>query len=492
MRDALATWHMGLVIHAYRTHPHHGRPLPQELVAGWLGLTQAQLSRIEKGAAPEHISKLARWAEVLGIPGELLWFKLPKDRTPTSVDAWSPARAHTEPIRLRETARTEQWAATTGDSEAGLLSMGLRRADRNHGLSEPGGDLTNRRDALRVLSGSGIAAGSALQNLILAAARESAQLTNVLDCSTVDSSTLSDAAEDLYQLARDYALAPDLQRIFVHLTVLRDQLGSIIHRAGRLTDLKELYVLLAATCTLLASVSHDLAEPQAAMIQTRTAARFAELAGHGSLEAWVYCTRAMIASWWSRPEQVLAEVDKAGVATGISGIRLAGLAARAHAQLGNRPAAIAAMRSAGRERDRQHGTDGLTELGPVFDFSLARQHYYDATTYARLGEWTQVQAEAQVVINIYAPEQSRAWPTTLTLAQINLAHARMHSDGPSATIEALHPVFGVPMGQRIPQVVTALNSLSADLEAHPMAATARGRELADAVQAFVPGADRDQ
>jgi hypothetical protein len=200
----------------------------------------------------------------------------------------------------------------------------------------------------------------------------------------------------------------------------------------------------------------------------------------------------MIASWWSRPEQVLAEVDKAGVATGISGIRLAGLAARAHAQLGNRPAAIAAMRSAGRERDRQHGTDGLTELGPVFDFSLARQHYYDATTYARLGEWTQVQAEAQVVISIYAPEQSRAWPTTLTLAQINLAHARMHSDGPSATIEALHPVFGVPMGQRIPQVVTALNALSADLEAHPMAATARGRELADAVQAFVPGADRDQ
>lgn len=77
IRDALATWHMGRVIFAYRTHPYHGRPLPQELVANWLELTQAQLSRIEKGAAPEQISKLIRWAEILDIPADLLWFKLP-------------------------------------------------------------------------------------------------------------------------------------------------------------------------------------------------------------------------------------------------------------------------------------------------------------------------------------------------------------------------------------------------------------------------------
>ncbi|MFB7718200.1 XRE family transcriptional regulator [Nocardia sp. NPDC056100] len=77
MRDALDTWHMGRVIFAYRIHPFHCRPLPQELVATWLGLTQAQLSRIEKGPAPEQLSKLIRWAEILEIPPSLLWFKLP-------------------------------------------------------------------------------------------------------------------------------------------------------------------------------------------------------------------------------------------------------------------------------------------------------------------------------------------------------------------------------------------------------------------------------
>lgn len=77
MRDALATWHMGRVIFAYRNHPYHRHPLPQERVAEWLGVTQPQLSRLEKGPAPENLSKLRRWAERLGILPELLWFKLP-------------------------------------------------------------------------------------------------------------------------------------------------------------------------------------------------------------------------------------------------------------------------------------------------------------------------------------------------------------------------------------------------------------------------------
>src|SRR5260370_13839359 len=88
MRDALTTWHMGRVIYAYRTHPHHGRPLSQETVGGWLGLTQAQLSRIENGRAPEELTKLIRYAQILGIPPKLLWFALPAESpgTPTSSD----------------------------------------------------------------------------------------------------------------------------------------------------------------------------------------------------------------------------------------------------------------------------------------------------------------------------------------------------------------------------------------------------------------------
>lgn len=38
IREAVASWHIGQVIRAYRHHPHHGRrPLSQELVAGGSG-----------------------------------------------------------------------------------------------------------------------------------------------------------------------------------------------------------------------------------------------------------------------------------------------------------------------------------------------------------------------------------------------------------------------------------------------------------------------
>jgi transcriptional regulator with XRE-family HTH domain len=77
MQDALATWHIGRVIYTYRTHPWHARPLSQDVVGGWLGLTQPQLSRIENGRAIEDLGRLIACAQALDIPRELLWFKLP-------------------------------------------------------------------------------------------------------------------------------------------------------------------------------------------------------------------------------------------------------------------------------------------------------------------------------------------------------------------------------------------------------------------------------
>lgn len=80
MRAAIATWHMGRVIFAYRHHPWHQRELSQDVVGGWLdGLTQPQVSRIENGRAIEDLGRLVRFAQILGIPRDLLWFKLPGD-----------------------------------------------------------------------------------------------------------------------------------------------------------------------------------------------------------------------------------------------------------------------------------------------------------------------------------------------------------------------------------------------------------------------------
>jgi len=77
VRRALTTRDMGALMRAYRTHPYHGRDIPQEIAAGWVGITQPRLSRIENGEAVSHITKLIRWAHVLRIPTDLLWFQVP-------------------------------------------------------------------------------------------------------------------------------------------------------------------------------------------------------------------------------------------------------------------------------------------------------------------------------------------------------------------------------------------------------------------------------
>ncbi|WP_233601120.1 MULTISPECIES: helix-turn-helix domain-containing protein [Micromonospora] len=78
INQALAERHLGRVIRAYRYHPYHGRnPLPQTVVAAWLGITQAQLSRVESGPPLVHLDRLAHWATLLGIPTSRLWFALP-------------------------------------------------------------------------------------------------------------------------------------------------------------------------------------------------------------------------------------------------------------------------------------------------------------------------------------------------------------------------------------------------------------------------------
>ena len=94
-RDAFDAQHMGRVARAYRRHPSHvaryGRDgIPQELLGDWLGLTQAQVSRIENGQPIRNLDTLAHWARILRIPAELLWFKLPRGQNSTEPTSRMP------------------------------------------------------------------------------------------------------------------------------------------------------------------------------------------------------------------------------------------------------------------------------------------------------------------------------------------------------------------------------------------------------------------
>jgi hypothetical protein len=94
IQTALEDRHMGRVIRAYRQHRYHGRRgLAQETVAGWLNLTQGQLSRIENGPPIAHLDRLVQCAAVLRIPEQYLWFVLPSSRLDAASRATPAAEA---------------------------------------------------------------------------------------------------------------------------------------------------------------------------------------------------------------------------------------------------------------------------------------------------------------------------------------------------------------------------------------------------------------
>lgn len=87
MVSALHSRNIGRVIRAFRTHEFFGdSPLKQAEVAEWLGLSQAQLSKIETGPPIVHLDRLTAWAAFFGIPQEHLWFSLPPATAPGSAD----------------------------------------------------------------------------------------------------------------------------------------------------------------------------------------------------------------------------------------------------------------------------------------------------------------------------------------------------------------------------------------------------------------------
>lgn len=85
---------MGAVSAAYRTHPAHGRTIPQEWVASWVGITQAQVSRIEHGRNQVRtLDALAGWAEALRMPADYAWFDIHyTPRQHATRDRQGPAR----------------------------------------------------------------------------------------------------------------------------------------------------------------------------------------------------------------------------------------------------------------------------------------------------------------------------------------------------------------------------------------------------------------
>jgi transcriptional regulator with XRE-family HTH domain len=77
IRSPLLSQHFGRFLRAYRSA--RSPKVKQADLAAWLGITQGQLSKLERSPAAIHdLVKLQKWAEALHVPSDLLWFGKPQ------------------------------------------------------------------------------------------------------------------------------------------------------------------------------------------------------------------------------------------------------------------------------------------------------------------------------------------------------------------------------------------------------------------------------
>ena len=93
IRSALLSRHFGRFLRAYRMT--QSPQIKQVQLAHWLGITQGQLSRIERSTIPIcDLHKLDTWARALHVPAHLLWFDVSCD--PSGAPTASPLRVTVE------------------------------------------------------------------------------------------------------------------------------------------------------------------------------------------------------------------------------------------------------------------------------------------------------------------------------------------------------------------------------------------------------------
>lgn len=114
---------------------------------------------------------------------------------------------------------------------------------------------------------------------------------------------------------------------------------------------------------LLAKASHDLADPHAALSQSRTAWLCAEQADHDGLRAWISGLQSLICHWARRPHDSISYAQRGALyaerASSTAMVSLPASEARAWAALGNAERAHDAIERAERAWEQVHRTRSI-------------------------------------------------------------------------------------------------------------------------------------
>lgn len=244
IRSALLSRNFGRFLRTYRTVQQP--QVKQTQLAHWLGITQGQLSRIERSSIPVgDLHKLGTWARVLHVPPDQLWFR-PSPALPDPSEA-APNRATVE--------------------------------EPPHNAHNEGSDV-RRRDLLKVAGVAAAAAGTGLlsetpwQRLI-----DSVDKGRPVDTATVQ--LMQDRTADLFHTEETVPARQLLESIAQHRGTLKSLLANA--RIGSIRH--DLAIAMGETDVLTGWLLFDLGRGNEAANAWRSTLKIAKETGDGALAA---------------------------------------------------------------------------------------------------------------------------------------------------------------------------------------------------------------
>jgi tetratricopeptide (TPR) repeat protein len=173
----------------------------------------------------------------------------------------------------------------------------------------------------------------------------------------------------------------------------------------------ELSVRLGYLRGILASLSFALGDHAAAQAYCATALAIAQELGHRRLKAWVLSTESQLATYHGDHHRVI-ELTQAGLAAAagtptFAAVKLASLQAKAHASLGDRGAAEAALANARRSLALVPPEE---QVGGLFSFPEEKLASHEGDVYLRLGEPRRAQQALWRALGLLTPPPAHGAP----------------------------------------------------------------------------------
>lgn len=312
------------------------------------------------------------------------------------------------------------------------------------------GDLTVANESTRGTEAS--------EGLSVAADRARRFMTSL---QTLSDESLQLIHDEVRDLVCAYPARP-LPQMLGHLVSGQETVFSLLERPQRPTHARQLYFLSAVLGGLLAKASHDLADPHAALTQSRTAWLCAEQADHDGLSAWVSGLQALICYWARRPHDSIRYAQRGSAyaerAHSTAMVLLPASEGRAWAALGNHEQALDAIERAEQAWDEVR-PDEMDEMGGIATFSRPRQLYFAADALVWLPDQSSgAEDYARQAVEAYSDSTDPHWAfSDAAGSHAALAIARIGRGEIDGAADAINPVLDLPAEQRISGIVHSVN-----------------------------------